>query len=228
MQYNHTLKTLKSVIRDMLDSRGNFRVQPIGGIGSMNFPEERLKFIRSLIVFLLKTDFFNYETRAYILDYGVSLSRLFEELQYNPEYEKADASKQVMVNRIYRDASKFTSTFGASMLSDVCYSNEDFSHYRETLASQFVAVAGNDMRYAVRLKLDRKVVSTHCDEEEYKEFISAILPYIDSQMSFIENNISKTAVGYFNYLLSVPDKLLEGEDLERKKKLREILSPKED
>lgn len=217
------LAYLKDIVDDMVDSNGNIRTMPIGNLGRRNLSTNRIKFIADFLRFLNNTDIINRETRIYIENKHMSIRGVNEYLNKNIKDGEKLYNENTTVSRIQYDKNKLTKIFGQSMFFDVLSPNRDISVYERTLVEQYIKYSNaEEYRKNLLLNIPENYVCTELSDEEFKDFMIIIAPYIRSQMRFIEENISEKACGYFNYLLGMPE--LEGIDKDRANMIKEMLA----
>lgn len=220
------LEGFKMVIADMLDSNGNFRVTPIGTTGRLNLSNNRIKLLIDVIKLLRDTDIISDETRIYIFNKYITIKGVNEIIN-----DRMGGKEEVKFNntlsKIQYDKNKLERLLGKDFFGSVLSSNRDISLYEKIVYELYIKYSKTDkIRENLILNIPKDCMSTELSDEEFNEFIQIISPYLKSQIKFIEENLSRKACGYFNYLLSVPT--LEGKDKERAEILRALLSYSED
>ena len=205
MSRESILCELKSIIPDLVDLNGNFRVTPIGWVGKQNLMNSHIKFLDDFITLLKTTSIITSETRMYIFDKYITMQGVNDELNKNIENDNNKVRYNNTMSKIQYDKNKLNNYFGAHLISDVMSNNTDISNYERTLGELFIKQAGkSELRDNLLLHLNTSCMTSELSDEKFEEFRSTIMPYIKSQVTFIENNIDTESCGYFNYLLSMP------------------------
>ena len=203
------LEYLRGIISDLVDSNGNFRVMPIGMTGRRNLSIDRIKLLQNIIVLVTKTSIVTKETKMYLLDRYISIRGVNERLRDNGKDIKFSNTQ----SKIQYDRNKLQKIFGSHVFVDILTGNK-IETYEKTVAEQFIKYSDDGkLRDNIALNIPCDCISTELSDNKFKQFIEVILPYIKSQMQYIEDNLDIESCGYFNYLLSMPN--LSGVDKER-------------
>lgn len=219
MAKSKSLSQLKDTIYGMVDTNGNFLAVPRGNVGKRCKSSERLGLMRNFIHFLLETDFLKYETKMYIADQNISMSRVYERLMENPEFEAKGLTEKAIINRIYRDQTKLDNAFGSEFVTDILYGVQSISKYADLLGKEYAKFGDESLRSSIRLNLSKDCICTEVSDDDFDLFVDVIKPYLDTHMQAIEDAMDPKTVGYFNYLIGCPDNCLKPIDIDRKERL---------
>ena len=196
------LVKLKGIIPDVVDEYGNIRVKHIGEVGKLGLSEGRVRTLNNFISLLKDTDVIVKETKIYIFNKYISMKGVNEEINKNSDKPIAYNST---VSKIQYDRLKLESAFGDSVLEDILYYNEDISKYERIIAEQLLSVSTSlDIKNNLVLELPEDCVNTEISDDEFLEFISIIAPYTKKQIKWVQENIDRRYIGYFNYITHMP------------------------
>jgi len=214
----------KKVIYEMRDSNGNFRTMPIGSMSKQKLSSDRIRLIQLTIKLLLDTDYLKPCTRMYLSEEGISAAKIYKRMLDDPNIDTDGLTEKALILRIYRDQEKVDKMLGLDFVEKVCYGVGPISGYFERVAKAYARISDNDLRDNLALEIPENCISTVCDEDEFREFVGIIIPYLKSHMASITNGLNSNAVGYFNYLLNCPTECLEPEARANKEYLTSLLS----
>lgn len=216
------LRVTKDIYFSYMDYENNLYERPIGIIEKRNLDKKRDLFIRRYILFIMTSKIVSDTTKLYIRSSSNSVASAIK--GYNETVSENEAINiKTAQSKINYDINKLLKYFPDNMLSQVLvYYSCNLEDYERRLN---LAIADytkkNKLLDNLALKIPRVEVREHLEEEEFKEFISIIKPYIKSHMHFIENNLDNKACGYLHYLMST--QYLEGENKERYEYLKQLL-----
>lgn len=224
------LTQLKSIIADMTDSNGNIKALPGGQVGKLDLPINKLKFIENLIILLRDTKLITQETKMYLFDKYITIKGVNEAVnEAMSTKETPDSSKIPLsstASRITYDKTKLTKIFGQHLVVNMLSRSSSIEVYEQALAEQFRKYNSIDLRDSLIISIPKDCMQMELSEDKFQDFLEVILPYIKSQVKFVEDNLDIEACGYFNYLLSYPN--LEGTDKDRADRLKILLGKSSD
>lgn len=214
---------LKQVIGDMVDSNGNMRVTPIGNTGKRNLSNNRIKVLVDLINLLKDTTIITEESKLYVFDKYITIKGVNEALNISIANSKDELKFNNTLSKIQYDKNKLERIFGSRFFIDILSFDTDIAQYERIIAEQYFKYTKNKnkLRDNIALNIDKNYMASEIKDEDFKEFISIIKPYIKSHMMFIEQSLNKDMIGYFNYILSMPS--LQGVDKDRYNLLATLL-----
>lgn len=213
------LSQLKALINDFLDSDSiTILSKPKSTYIKKELGLERINVIKDLIDLLLNTDFVSNETQLYIKNKYITYEGISEILlQEGKKIKPSAVSANVWYNK-----NKIVDTFGEGIVLDLVeYVDTDITSYKELIVDTKIKYSRNNVLDNVALKLPEASPTYSINETEYRDFITAILPYTKYHMEAVSEAIPKEAIGYAKWILS--SSTLQGEHLQRKEELLELL-----
>ena len=214
---------LKNIMGDMVDANGNIRVTPIGQIGNLKLSNNKIKLLSDIIKLIRDTSIVTKETKHYISNKYISIKGVDDLMNSEEREEKRTIKPTTTQSKIQYDKIKLERIFGINMFSDILSRDCDITSYERAVAEQYVKYSGKDsIRKNLILDIPKECMRSEVSEESFDEFIRNISPYIKSQIKYIEENLDKDCVGYFNYILNMPS--LNEIDMRRVIRLRALLS----
>lgn len=213
---------LKQLISDMVDQNGNLRVQPIGLTAKRNLSNSKIKLLSDLIVLLRDTNIVSKESKYYINNKYITIAGV-NELVNQENKDKEEIKFNNTLSKISYDRNKLEKLFGANFFIEILTKDTDIEQYEVIIAEQFIRYSNgkNKLKEKIAINIPNNCMYSEITDEEFENFVDMIKPYIRSQMEFIEENMSKEACGYFNYISNMPT--LNSKDLERLNTLKDLL-----
>ena len=228
MNKKGSFKELKVVIKDIVDGNGNIRTFPVGALAKRDLDDNRLDIIKSLVRLCLDTDFFCYETKMYLENYDLSMSKIYRHLVEDGVYLADDDNEfkkgeRKVINKIANDQRKLDIAIGENVVTDLYNKSVPVGHYMIAIKNQYGKLGGSSLRDNLHLNLDKKVIVSELDDDDFEALMRTIYPYTNMAINEAIESLGSDKVGYFNYLMTCPDGLLSELDFNRKNELVNIL-----
>lgn len=218
-------KDIRSIVPDLIDSNGNERVIPIGMIASRKLSPYRISLLVKLLTFIRDSNRICEETKAYIFNPHLSKKEVTELLNNNNPNK--DYNMHTVGSKTYADMVKIERCVGKKFVTSIVLYSNNNSEIKQCEAGlvelyrKYGDREAASLRDNIALNLDPTLMCNDISESQFRQFIEEISPYLKSHMKYLESEIDRESIGYFNYLLSSP--LLNDVDKERLDYLKAIL-----
>ncbi len=209
------MKQLKMLIADFKDPKtGEILSQPLGRTIKKKLPEQRLKFIKEFITFILTSKFVSKETKYYISDRYITLEGVAD--YFNSIGDTTN--KEAVNSNIWYNKNKITAAFDDRIILVLTeYIDTDISSYILKLHDLQNKFSDYSLLKNISLELPDSGIVDSTSEDDFNDFIESIQPYTKKHMKNVSELISPSSVGYAKYLLT--SQQLTEDDKRRKERL---------
>ena len=182
---------------------------------------------KELTWLLMRTKFFNDETKCYMRNPLLQLKGIVYTLQReNPEHKYNVNTVQTKIGRC-RD--KFISNFGVDIVKDIISGNklEEYRCLIDEMATKYGKIdLLSKTALCIRQDSDAKVEKDVSDED-FEYFVETLSTYTNKVMKAVKESINMNIVAYANYIVNTDVSRLSDVDKERRETLINLFDIKE-
>lgn len=201
---------------------GSLREKPIGFLARRALGRHQDDFLRRYIDLIMNSKIVGNTTKIYFRSVLPSVASVIKNHNLGlPEHEQINI--KTAQSQINYDRKKLLKYFTEDMLTKVIgYKDCDVTQYNKMLnLAIFDYNKGNKLLDNILLTLPKVIVEDSISDDEWKDFIEIIAPFVKTHREYVESNLPEKSVGYLYYLMSTPT--LYGKRKEHYKEIKEML-----